>query len=68
MTKQPYTSPMVTRVVLQPTQAVLSPCSSNATSNATSGTQKCLPPIGQDPVGCKKLGSNPPGTDTAAQS
>ena len=62
--RQPYTPPTLTRVVLQPTQAVLSPCATNASQAMSSDTSTCI----RDGAGnnCKKSALG--GGDSAAQS
>ena len=63
--RQPYIPPTLTRVVLQPTQAVLSVCSTDATTNTSSGVPTfCSPPSGQN---CKKK-ALPATGDSGAQS
>ena len=51
--RQPYVAPTLTRVVLQPTQAVLSACSTG-TSYANDGTSGCRADGGGGFPGCKQ--------------
>lgn len=67
--RQPYVPPTVTRVVLQPTQAVLSVCSGVSDSPADGGIVGCNTgnmAIGD--TGCKKFGADSRNNDSAAQS
>ena len=51
---QPYTPPTLTRVVLEPTQAVLSKCSTSTTAITDNVAGVCLP-IGGMPGNCSKF-------------
>jgi hypothetical protein len=62
-----YESPTVTRVALQPTQAVLSPCSTSASSAVSNGPDGCVAPFDTLPQGCTKNWGMT-GADSAAQS
>lgn len=57
--RQPYVAPTLTRVVLQPTQAVLSQCSTLAVGRSTGTPGECTPAIHSASTvipGCEKKG------------
>ena len=67
--RQLYVPPTVTRVVLQPTQAVLSVCSTLATANTTVSTVGCRKPADPSQTGCRKASTcGFPNCDSGAQS
>lgn len=64
MEKRPYAPPKIVRVKLEHQQAVLSACSTSATSLSTSAGLKCKPSTGAN---CRKHSTNP-GRDQDATS
>ena len=67
--RKPYLPPQITRVVLRTEQAILSACSTDASSQVDMVVMGCAPSIQEGlPEGCTKANSSQWGGDAYATS